>query len=138
MLEGYGEVTAHDYVMDLGSGDGRTVLPPPNVRAGDGNRIQPEMVICRGKTRSPQRGERATFIKATCSRRLLAGDRHHDVPVARRSICDWRPKILDMKPGTRVVSNTFTMEDWEPDETQTVGALARGARRSLLARSCED
>ena len=33
-----------------------------------------------------------------------------------------RPKILDMKPGTRVVSNTFTMEDWEADETQTVGA----------------
>ena len=30
-----------------------------------------------------------------------------------------RPKILDMKPGTRVVSNSFTMEDWEPDETAT-------------------
>jgi hypothetical protein len=32
-----------------------------------------------------------------------------------------RPKILDMAPGTRVVSNTFTMEDWEADETATVG-----------------
>jgi hypothetical protein len=31
-----------------------------------------------------------------------------------------RPKILDLKPGTRVVSNTFTMEDWEPDESSTV------------------
>ena len=28
-----------------------------------------------------------------------------------------RPKILDLKPGTRIVSNTFTMEDWEADET---------------------
>ena len=28
-----------------------------------------------------------------------------------------RPKILDMKPGTRVVSNTFTMGEWEPDQT---------------------
>ena len=27
-----------------------------------------------------------------------------------------RPKILDMKPGTRVVSNTFDMGDWEADE----------------------
>ncbi len=31
-----------------------------------------------------------------------------------------RPIILDMKPGTRVVSNTFTMGDWTPDETATI------------------
>ena len=31
-----------------------------------------------------------------------------------------RPKILEMKPGTRVVSNTFTMDDWTPDETSSV------------------
>jgi len=31
-----------------------------------------------------------------------------------------RPKILDLKPGTRVVSNSFTMEDWEADETEQV------------------
>ena len=44
-----------------------------------------------------------------------------------------RPKILDMKPGTRIVSNTFTMEDWEPDETAIDRRRLRraGARRSL-------
>ena len=31
-----------------------------------------------------------------------------------------RPKILDMKPGTRVVSNSFTMGDWQADHTQNV------------------
>ena len=31
-----------------------------------------------------------------------------------------RPKLLDLKPGTRIVSNTFTMEDWQADETATV------------------
>ena len=31
-----------------------------------------------------------------------------------------RPKILSMKPGTRVVSNSFTMEDWEADQTEMV------------------
>ena len=31
-----------------------------------------------------------------------------------------RPKILEMKPGTRVVSNTFTMEDWKPDRPRDV------------------
>jgi hypothetical protein len=31
-----------------------------------------------------------------------------------------RPKILDLKPGTRIVSNTFDMGDWKPDQTSTV------------------
>ena len=31
-----------------------------------------------------------------------------------------RPKILDLKPGTRIVSNSFDMEEWKPDETATV------------------
>ena len=31
-----------------------------------------------------------------------------------------RPRILNMKPGTRVVSNSFTMEDWEADHTEMV------------------
>ena len=42
-----------------------------------------------------------------------------------------RPKLLGLKPGTRIVSNTFTMGDWQPDEKQTVErATAPGARRS--------
>lgn len=31
-----------------------------------------------------------------------------------------RPTILYLKPGTRIVSNTFGMQDWQPDETATV------------------
>jgi hypothetical protein len=31
-----------------------------------------------------------------------------------------RPTILNLKPGTRIVSNTFTMEDWQPDQSETV------------------
>jgi hypothetical protein len=31
-----------------------------------------------------------------------------------------RPKILNLKPGTRVVSNSFDMEEWKPDQTVTV------------------
>ena len=33
-----------------------------------------------------------------------------------------RPKLLkDLKPGTRIVSNTFGMGDWKPDRELTVG-----------------
>jgi hypothetical protein len=31
-----------------------------------------------------------------------------------------RPKLLDLKPGTRIVSNSFDMEDWQPDETASI------------------
>jgi hypothetical protein len=31
-----------------------------------------------------------------------------------------RPKILDMRPGTRIVTNSFTMEDWQADQSETV------------------
>jgi hypothetical protein len=31
-----------------------------------------------------------------------------------------RPTILNMRPGTRVVSHAFTMDDWEPDQTESV------------------
>jgi hypothetical protein len=43
-----------------------------------------------------------------------------------------RPKILDMKPGTRVVSNTFTMGEWEADETSTVSEASGYYRTALL------
>ena len=42
-----------------------------------------------------------------------------------------RPKILDLRPGTRIVSNSFTMGDWKADQTENVKETARTyARRS--------
>src|SRR5207302_9932659 len=38
-----------------------------------------------------------------------------------------RPKILGLKPGTRIVSNTFTMGEWQPDDKQTVDAGCDGS-----------
>jgi hypothetical protein len=43
-----------------------------------------------------------------------------------------RPKILDLKPGTRIVTNTFTMEDWEPDQQETISGDCSGWCTALL------
>src|SRR5205814_930420 len=43
-----------------------------------------------------------------------------------------RPKILALKPGTRVVSNTFTMGDWQPDDKQTVQEGCDGSWCTVL------
>ncbi len=35
-----------------------------------------------------------------------------------------RPKILNLRPGTRIVSNTFTMDDWKADGSATLDGSA--------------
>ena len=64
--------------------------------------------------------ERATFAKAD----LFESDFSKATVITMFLLPDinlkLRPKILGLKPGTRIVSNTFTMGDWNPDETATV------------------
>src|SRR6185436_12837061 len=42
-----------------------------------------------------------------------------------------RPKILNLKPGTRIVSNAFDMEDWDADETATIPNCTQWCRAML-------
>lgn len=116
------KVTPQDYLIDLGSGDGRTVITA--ARRGlkaHGIEYEPEMVEL-AKRRAAEAGlaDRATFTKAD----LFASD-FSDAQVITMFLLSTineklRPKILDLKPGTRIVSNTFKMGDWEPDQTATV------------------
>ena len=116
------KVTPSDYVMDLGSGDGRTVITAAKRGAtAMGIEYNPEMVAL-AKRNAAKEGvsEKATFVeadlfktdfsKATVITMFL-------LPSINREL---RPKILDMKPGTRVVSNTFDMADWKPDQTTII------------------
>ena len=65
--------------------------------------------------------DRATFIKADLFETDLSKADVITMFLLPSINMKLRPKILDLKPGTRIVSNTFTMEDWEADETSTVG-----------------
>ena len=118
------KVTPQDYVIDLGSGDGRTVITAAKRGAtAHGHRVQPGhggavAAECRHRRRDRQGDVREG---GPLRERFLEGDRDHDVPAARHQPAGCGPKILDLKPGTRIVSNTFTMDDWQPDETSTVG-----------------
>jgi hypothetical protein len=113
------KVTRNDFVMDLGSGDGRTVITAAKrgVRAL-GIEYNPDMVEL-SKQNAAREGvsERAKFVKAD----LFQSDFSKATVITMFLLPDinlrLRPKILDLKPGTRVVSNTFTMGDWEADET---------------------
>ena len=116
------KVTPKDFLMDLGSGDGRTVITAAKrgVRAM-GIEYNPDMVEL-SKRNAQKEGvtDKASFVKAD----LFETDFSKATVITMFLLPDinlrLRPKILEMKPGTRVVSNTFTMEDWQADETATV------------------
>jgi SAM-dependent methyltransferase len=111
-----------DYVIDLGSGDGRTVITAAKRGARAlGIEYNPDMVEL-SKRNAEKEGVsgRATFMKAD----LFESDFSKATVITMFLLPDinlkLRPKILGLKPGTRIVSNTFTMGDWTPDETATV------------------
>jgi SAM-dependent methyltransferase len=116
------KVTPKDYVVDLGSGDGRTVITAAKRGAkAIGIEYNPDMVDL-SKRNAAKEGisDKATFTKAD----LFQSDFSQATVITMFLLpsinMKLRPKILDLKPGTRIVSNSFDMEDWTPDEDATV------------------
>ena len=121
MLEMAGTKAA-DYVVDLGSGDGRTVITAAKKFGANalGVEFNPNMVELAkraaekegvaGKARFVQ-GDifQTDFSKATVLTLYL-------LPSLNVKL---RPTILDMRPGTRVVSHAFTMDDWQADQVDS-------------------
>ena len=113
------QVTPSDLLMDLGSGDGRTVITAAKrgTRA-IGVEYNPDMVeLSRRNAKTAGVSETATFMQAD----LFATDFSKANVVTMFLLpsinIKLRPKILDMRPGTRVVSNSFDMGDWRPEQT---------------------
>jgi len=116
------KLTKDDIHYDLGSGDGRTVITAAKRGArAFGIEYNPDMVtLSQNNAKAAGVADRATFVKAD----LFETDFSKATVVTMFLLpsinMKLRPKILDMKPGTRIASNTFTMEDWQADETATV------------------
>jgi SAM-dependent methyltransferase len=116
------KVTKDDFVMDLGSGDGRTVITAAKRGArAMGIEYNPDMVELskRNAERAGMTG-RATFVKADLFETDFSRATVLTMFLLPEINLRLRPKILNLKPGTRVVANSFTMGEWQPDETQTV------------------
>jgi precorrin-6B methylase 2 len=116
------KVTKTDFVMDLGSGDGRTVITAAKRGArAMGIEYNPDMVELSQKNAAAAGvTDRATFVKADLFETDLSKADVITMFLLPSINMKLRPKILDLEPGTRIVSNTFTMEDWQADETFTV------------------
>src|SRR5687768_8562054 len=118
MLE-IAKVTPKDYLTDLGSGDGRTVITAAkrSVKAL-GIEYNPDMVELSKRNEAKEGvSDRESFMKAD----LFETDFSQATVITMFLLPDinirLRPKILDLKPVTRIVSNTFTMGEWTSDES---------------------
>ena len=119
------KLTPSDIHFDLGSGDGRTVIAA--AKRGTkavGIEYNPDMVEL--SKRAAQK-EGATIASRT---EFIRGD-IFETDFSKATVLTLyllpslnlklRPTILNMKPGTRVVSHAFSMGTWEPDETREIG-----------------
>jgi len=116
------KVTPSDFLMDLGSGDGKTVIAAAKrgVRAM-GVEYNPDMVaLSQQRAREAGVSNMVTFQKAD----LFETDLSKATVITMFLLPDinlkLRPKLLDLQPGTRIVSNSFTMGEWEEDQSERV------------------
>lgn len=117
------KVSPSDYLIDLGSGDGPWVIAAAKRGArAMGVEYNPDMVeLARSKAKKEGVSDKATFVNGD----IFETDFSQATVVTMYLLPDLnmklRPKILEMKPGTRVLTNSFTMEDWDADQSINVG-----------------
>jgi precorrin-6B methylase 2 len=116
------KLTPQDFVIDLGSGDGRTVITAAKRGARAlGIEYNPDMVdLSKKNAATAGVGDKATFVKADLFESDFSKAQIITMFLLPSINMKLRPKILELKPGTRIVSNSFNMEDWEADQTETI------------------
>ena len=128
------KVTSRDYVIDLGSGDGRTVIAAA-ARGARAHGIEFDAAMVTLSQRNAARegfNGRATFARADLFKSDLSKATVITMFLLPQINLDLRPKLLNLKPGTRIVSNTWDMEEWEADETVETGPDNATWRRAYL------
>lgn len=128
------KVTPEDFVVDLGSGDGRNVIAAARRGAyGLGVEYNPDMVSL-SERRAAEAGvsDRARFQQGD----MFEADFSRATVLALFLMSDnldlLQSKILDLKPGTRVVLNTFPVSGWDADETERIEGTCAAWCTSLL------
>ena len=116
------KLTPQDFLIDLGSGDGRTVITAAKRGARAlGIEYNPDMVeLARRNAAEAKVSDRATFEKADLFESDFSKAQVITMFLLPSINMKLRPKLLELKPGTRIVANSFTMEDWVADETSNV------------------
>jgi hypothetical protein len=121
------EVAAHDFVMDLGSGDGRNIIAAARRGARAlGVEYNPDLVeLSRRLAKDAGVAGKATFVQGDMYKADISQATVLALFLKPENLDQMRDKFLAMKPGTRIVLNTFPITDWDPDVSETMGPPCR-------------
>jgi hypothetical protein len=114
-----GKINAQDFVVDLGSGDGRNVIAAAKLGArGLGVEYNNDMVEL-SKKNAIKEGvtERAQFVQGDMYQADFSKATALALFLLPSNLTELRNKIFNLQPGTRVVLNTFSIPEWDPDES---------------------
>ena len=116
------KLTPKDIHYDLGSGDGRTVITAAKRGAqAVGVEFNPDMVALSERAAAKEGvSAKAKFINGDIFQTDFSQATVLTLYLLPSLNLKLRPTILKMKPGTRVVSHAFSMDDWQPDLTDNV------------------
>lgn len=116
------KVTKDDIVMDLGSGDGRNVIAAAKRGAtAIGVEFNPKMVeVSRQNAEKAGVGGKASFIEGDMYQADISKASVLALFLLSTNLEQLTPNFLNMKPGSRIVDNTFTIPGWTPDATEYV------------------
>jgi len=125
MLE-IANVSPNDFVIDLGSGDGRIVIAAAKLGARAlGIEYNQEMIELSRKNASDEGvSAKVKFVQADIFEYDFSEATVITLFLLSEINLKLRPKLLNLDPGTRIVSNTFTMDDWEPDYEVTINVFS--------------
>lgn len=116
------DLTSADYLIDLGSGDGRIVIAAAKKGiSAAGIEFNPDMVEYSKKNAEKEGvADKTTFIEADFFEYDLSKATVITMFLLPRLNAKLKPVLLELKPGTRIITNTFSMEDWIYDEKREV------------------
>ena len=117
------KVSANDYIIDLGSGDGRIVITAAKKYGARGFGVDLDTVLLKRANEGAKREgvtDRAHFVEQN----LFETDLSNATVITSYLLPEMneklRPKILRLKPGTRVVAHDYHMGEWRADDNDTL------------------
>jgi len=116
-------VRANDFVIDLGSGDGRIVIEAAKRYGARGLGVDydPRLVkLATANARQAGVGDHVSFVEQDVFKTDFSAASVLTLYLLPEYNLALRPKVLALKPGTRVVSHDFGFGDWRPDAEETV------------------
>lgn len=128
------KVTPQDFVVDLGSGDGRNIIAAAKRGArGLGVEYNADLAeLSRRRAREAGVADKATFVQGDMFEADFSKASVLALFLLPSNLEQLRDKFLTLKPGTRIVLNTFGIAGWEPDVTENIGGDCSSWCTSLL------